>query len=542
MRLVDCTAYDFHRVYCSEIMLANHKMRVVIIGNGVTSNMTALYLRKRLPETAEITLIGPRDRGGMPVVGESTIEITAQFLEKLGLKSYLRDHHHPKYGLTYYFKLRPGEPEDRRYSVQCNERDPVDLDPVEGWPGPMARPPSWQLNRFVFDRDMRKKVDETPNIRRQIGVVKDVSLNSQGHTLTCRDEAGEALELEADWIVDTTGRKQFLGRKLKLIEKSELQRSAFWFRVTGFDPEILRKIEAYGPMPAAEGEPYHHDRYFTTHHFMGRGNWVWMIPLRHPEGKTMMSIGLSMRPDIYPHKIRKLEDFMTHVGQEHPVITELVSSGTVEDSNVYHNYRHESKQIYSEDRWAVVGEAAVSVDPLFSNGLAFGCLQIEQVGEMIARDMAGDHSPKYIRKLEKCWWAPVRNSQLSIAHWYEEMHDPILSAVRLHMIEVSYFYILLPLVINRCHYDPKWMKLWRILQLSSGPTNVPVKVAKLRESITEIKPEHFVYHGKEKVNLQALKRYDSPKELQKSILAAVKILDRYFEEIAACLEQPASAD
>jgi len=502
--------------------------------------MAALYLRKRLPETAEITIIGPRDRGGMPVVGESTIEITAQFLEKLGLKTYLRDHHYPKYGLTYYFKLRPGQPEDRKYSVQCNERDPVDLDPVEGWSGPMARPPSWQLNRFVFDPDMRARVDETPGITRLMGSVKDISIDSQGHSLSYISETGEASNFEADWIIDATGRKQLLGRKLKLIKKSELQRSAFWFRVTGFDAELLRCIDALGPVPAGEGEPYHHDRYFTTHHFMGRGNWIWMIPLRNPDGKTMMSIGLAMRPDIYPHKVRSIEDFMTHVKQEHPVITDLVASGTVEDVNAYHNYRFESAQVYSEDRWAVVGEAAVSVDPLFSNGLAFASLQIEQVGEMVANDMAGEHSPKYVRKLEKCWWAPVRNSQLSIAHWYEEMHDPILSAVRLHMIEVSYFYVLLPLVVNRCHYDPEWMKLWRILQFSSGPTNVPVKLAKLREAIEEVNPEHFVYHGKEKVNLQALKRYENPKELQKSILATAKVLERYFGEVAQRLGGPSA--
>lgn len=63
-------------------------MRVVIIGNGIIANLGALYLRKRLPESTEIVIVGPTSRGGLPVVGESTKEITAMFLEeKLGLGS-----------------------------------------------------------------------------------------------------------------------------------------------------------------------------------------------------------------------------------------------------------------------------------------------------------------------------------------------------------------------------------------------------------------------------------------------------------------------
>jgi len=62
-------------------------MRIAMIGNGVVSNMGALYFKKILPESTEVVIIGPDDRSGLPLVGESIIEITGNFLEtQLGLK------------------------------------------------------------------------------------------------------------------------------------------------------------------------------------------------------------------------------------------------------------------------------------------------------------------------------------------------------------------------------------------------------------------------------------------------------------------------
>ena len=177
-------------------------MHVAIIGNGIIGNLAALYLRRSLPESAEISIIGPSMRS-LPVVGESTIEITAQFLEnQLGLGPYLARNHYPKYGLTYYFKLDPENPTDRTYSVQCNEREPADLSSeLEGWDPHRTRPPSWQLNRHVFDRDMQRMVSEHPGIERILGIVTDVSLNGEkGHSLEIREESGLLAATDRDGV------------------------------------------------------------------------------------------------------------------------------------------------------------------------------------------------------------------------------------------------------------------------------------------------------------------------------------------------------
>lgn len=514
-------------------------MRVVIIGNGIVANLAALYARKRVPEGMTLTVVGPESRGGMPIVGESTIEITARFLEQqLGLGEYLRDNHLPKYALTYYFKLRPDDPDDRRYSVHCNERAPVGIEPIPGgWEGPMARPPSWQLNRHTFDAHIQKLVTETAGIERVWGMVKDVEIaaGDRPHTVTIKGEDGQEQVLQADWVIDASGRRQVLAKRLGVIRKSkESQRDAFWFRIVDFDRSLLARIDALGPMPDEPGDEYHYDRYYSTHHFMGKGNWIWVIPQRPEKGSVQASVGLSSRPDCYPYKVRNIDDFLEHVAKEHPVLTEFVRSGKVVDTNTYSNYRYVIDKAYSEDRWAIIGDAAFAPDPLFSNGLAFGSMQIEQVGELLARDVAGEHSAEYVDGLEKVFWTPVISSQNTIAEWYETMDDPLLCAVRLQLIELTYFYWILPLIVNRCHLEPDRLVEWSFMQLGQGkPLELPPKLHELREQVGEPHPEHFIYRGKEKVNLDALTVCEDLRDLREQFSIGANLVSAYVDELAA---------
>ncbi len=521
----------------SQVELEMEKlMRVVIMGNGILGNLGALYLRKRLPEAVEVVIVGPPSRGGLPVVGESTIEITARFLEEqLGLGQYLRKTHYPKFALTYYFKLDPDNPDDRRYSVHCNERAPSDLEDLPGWEGPMARPPSWQLNRTVFDRDIQTMVSEHPGIERIEGLVSGVALDGEsGHELTIEEMGGGERRLEANWIVDGTGREQVLPRKLDLVQRPTTgQRDCFWFRLADFDRDLLKELDALGPMPPAEGEDYHYDRYYSTHHFMGRGNWIWMIPMRTADDSELISIGICSRPDVYEHEVKSMDDFLEHVGNAHPVITDLIKTGTVVDTNRLRNYRYVLSQAYSADRWCVLGDAAFAPDPLFSNGLAFGTIQLEQIGEMIARDCEGQHSPEYIEALDKAFWAPVIASQTAITNWYTTMHDAYLCSLRLNWIEIAYFYMLLPMVVNRCHYDPDRMALWEILRLSNQPFELPKALLDRRARFDVPTPEHFLYRGKEKVNLKALHQADNLKDVQSQIAEGGELRSAYTRDVLA---------
>jgi flavin-dependent dehydrogenase len=516
-------------------------MRVAIIGNGIVANLGALYFSKRLPQSAEIMLIGPDSRGGLPVVGESTIEITTQFLEgQLGLGQYLRRNHLPKYSLTYYFKLDPDDPTDRTYSVHCTEREPADTRPLDGWKGPMARPPAWQLNRTTFDRDMRTEVAKLGRIERIDGTVTDVVLDgASGHTLTVKREKGGSRSLKADWVIDATGRKQLLGKKLGLVVKPEGQRDCFWFRLADFDRSLLANLNALGPMPPAPGEAYHYDRYYSTHHFMGRGNWIWLIPMKADDDSELMSVGLVSRPDIYDHEVRTLEAFLENVSGVHPVVSEFVASGRVVDTNLLRRYHHVVSKVYSPDRWAIVGDAAFAPDPLFSNGLAFCTIQLEQLGEMITQDCEGNHSAEFVTALSDAFMAPVIGSQTAITNWYKSMDDAYLSSLRLNWIDFTYFYLLLPLVVNRCHFDPDRVALWKFLLLGRGGQNgfdIPRRLADTRTMFDAPGPDHFIYNGKVKINPRALEKAADIDAVREQIQEGARLRRKYMKDQLAQIE------
>lgn len=510
--------------------------RIMILGNGIVGNLCALYLHRKLGADADIVVVGPESRGGLPVVGESTIEITAALLEDdLGLGDYLRTTHYPKFGLTYYFQLDPSQPDERTYSVHCNEAAPTDLKPLPGWEGPWARPPSWQLNREVFDRDIRRLVDEA-GIERIDGLATDVTLDgASGHQLTITEtEGGGTREERADWLIDASGRKRFLARRLDLTVKSEEQRNAFWFRLDGFDRSHLEAIEALGPQPDPPGEPYHHDRYYTTHHFFGRGNWIWCIPLRTADGSERISIGHSSRPEYFQGDVRTIESFLDHVRTEHPAIADLVESGDVDDTNVLRKYHYTAKQVYSPDRWCLLGDAACTLDPLFSNGLAFASMAMRQIGSMISRDIEGRHDPEYIATLSDALLAPLDASQSAIGHWYPTMHDAYLANLRLYWIEISYFYLLLPSVHNRCYYEPEGLPLWRQVfghrRDREDRFDLPRPLVESRKSFDIPRPEHFIYMGKEKVNPRALENVESLNGLREQYAAGSRLRTKLMTE------------
>lgn len=202
---------------------------IAIIGSGISGNLAAMYFRKRLPDV-NVVVIGRQDRE-RPLVGESTVELTTHFLKGLGLSQLLEERHYHKYGLTYYFKMSP-DPTCRKYVVHEA-------------PG-VIRMPAFNLNRWTFDRDIRQ-INVDLGIPRLDADVADVEFNAGSrrvHRLLLKQRDGSTATLDADWVVDASGRNRFLARKLGLKKEPTYQRSSFWFRLKRFDRTALARIDA----------------------------------------------------------------------------------------------------------------------------------------------------------------------------------------------------------------------------------------------------------------------------------------------------------
>jgi flavin-dependent dehydrogenase len=412
---------------------------VLVMGGGATGQLAAAYLRMRFPNLRVAVVEGPHKNS--PIVGESLVEVSVDFLFELGLGAYLVEKHYPKYGLTYYFKLEIDNPADRTYIVDEIPTAPQIL--------------SFQINRFTFDREVRDR-----NVEKGVelidGTVKRVDLNSADglHAVTVQDPAGGRQTVSARWLVDATGRNRVLAKHLQLQETVKEQKNVFWFRLKNFNPEILSRIQALKKQNRA------YVPYFATHHFFGKGNWIWCIPMRSPENVPLISIGITYRKDVYPHgEVRTMEHFLDVVRREHPVIVELARSGTVVDTNYYGSYMWECRQRYSSDRWYIIGDAGDTVDPLYSVGLAFSSLQIRQIAAIIKRELDGCDIREFTKDLDTVLAAFQRSVTRDTTRLYECMGDAYQCHLCVHLAVIKLFHLALPLVMNDYLWDPLGVKL-----------------------------------------------------------------------------------
>jgi 2-polyprenyl-6-methoxyphenol hydroxylase-like FAD-dependent oxidoreductase len=149
---------------------------LLVMGGGATGQLAAAYLRMRFPNLSVAVVEGPHKN--RPIVGESLVEASVDFLFELGLGAYLVEKHYPKYGLTYYFKPNIDDPADRTYVVDELPTAPPIL--------------SFQINRFTFDREVRDRNLEN-GVQLIDGTVAGIEINGGDglHAVTVRTLPGE---------------------------------------------------------------------------------------------------------------------------------------------------------------------------------------------------------------------------------------------------------------------------------------------------------------------------------------------------------------
>jgi flavin-dependent dehydrogenase len=415
---------------------------VLVMGGGATGHLAAAYLLLRFPALRVAVVEGPHKN--RPIVGESLVEVSVDFLLELGLGAYLVEKHFPKYGLTYYFKTDINNPADRTYIVDEIPTAPPIL--------------SFQINRFTLDAEVRRRNIEH-GVRIIDGSVAAVELNTNGnaeglHAVNVQTADGQKQTFSARWLIDATGRNRFLAKHLQLHEKVNEQKDVFWFRLANFNPEILSQIHALKKVHR------NYIPYFATHHFFGKGNWIWYIPMRSPENTPLVSIGITYRKDVYPHgEIHTMEQFLECVGREHPMLVELIRTGSVVDTNFYGSYMWECRQRYSPNRWYIIGDAGDTVDPLYSVGLALSSIQIRQVAAIIQMELNGHDAADFTEDLDTAITSFQRSVTRDTTRLYTCMEDPYQCHLRIHLVVSKLFHLGLPLLLNGYLWDPLGVKL-----------------------------------------------------------------------------------
>lgn len=364
---------------------------IVICGGGLAGLLLARQLRRAHP--SQTILVVERTTRPLPdaahKVGESSVELGSQYLERLGLRGYLEREHIFKYGLRFF----PGGGQ-----LPIEERCEI---------GPSQEPivPSYQLDRGRLENDLRRMIVEDGVTLLEGVKVGAIELNP-GETphevelrrvqaATATDETDdETPALEEDdvhearircrWLVDATGRTALLRKRMKLTRGTRHAAHASWFRVEGVVDITDLVPEGVSRWHDVEWAPH---RVRSTNHLMGPGYWVWIIPLS--SGNT--SIGAVVHDSHHAFdEIRTLERTQVFLTKHEPVLARFLDAFPVLDFGALRSYSYNVARGWSADRWALVGEAGAFADPLYSPGTDFIAIANSFTEEMIRRDLEGE--------------------------------------------------------------------------------------------------------------------------------------------------------
>lgn len=345
---------------------------VAILGGGLAGLSLALQLKRSRPETT--ILIAEQREGEAPEaafkVGESTVEVSAYyFSEVLGLRDHLVEHQLPKAGLRYFFPAA-----DNRDIAARVEFGGTALPPV----------PSYQLDRGRFENELAAR-NRRAGVQIVGGVrVHDVELGDPAHTviLSC-DGAKSAVS--ARWVVDATGKRGLLKRKLGLKKDVAHNINSAWFRLAGgLDLEDWSDDEDWLGRMDERGV-----RKLSTNHLMGEGYWVWLIPL----ASGPISIGIVADPRFHPfEQFNTLGRAFEWLARHEPQLAAALDGRQedVEDFLKFRNFAYSAKRVFSPDRWALSGIAGVFADPLYSPGSDFIAEGNTAITELVVRELAGE--------------------------------------------------------------------------------------------------------------------------------------------------------
>lgn len=350
---------------------------VLIMGAGFAGLCQARHLLMKDPEL-KVALIDPKGTGkaGRDLkVGESLVEISAMFLyRELELHEYLVENHPPKFGLNFH------------WPKQIDKTETLE-DYYHVWTNGNPELPSFQLNRAKFEADLLDMNIEM-GVTYIHGKVVDTEINPRGelNKATVKSAEGGEFVLSAHHLIDASGRKFLLGKKLDNIffEKEKLaglDTGSAWLRVDNIDRDIFQKRR-----DEINGSGCH---YYGTNHWFGHGHWIWQIPIE-TESRTL-SIGVVHHKDKIDGKTLNTRDkFLAFLKSNHRIVYDMVQSGEAVDFKYLPRIAHGSKKMISRDQWYVIGEAANMYDPFYSTGLVLASFNIECATEVILSERRGE--------------------------------------------------------------------------------------------------------------------------------------------------------
>ncbi len=219
--------------------------------------------------------------------------------------------------------------------------------------------------------------------------VRNIVLNDNDapHSVEITLESGEVKRATCRWLLDASGKATLLGKQLGTVKPlgEEHPTSSVWTR--------YRKVNDVDSAAVRAGHDEWTSRVWAarsvaTNHLMGRGWWCWLIPL----SDGTLSAGIVWDRTLYdlPPGENMASRLHAHL-LSHPVGKLMFEHAEqVEDDLYYYKNLSYYNESMCGNRWALLGDAAGFIDPLYSQGLDFCGHTVYAVTSMLKKDFRGE--------------------------------------------------------------------------------------------------------------------------------------------------------
>jgi flavin-dependent dehydrogenase len=384
---------------------------VVILGGGLAGLCLARQLKRACPATS--ILVAEKRKHPAPEaafkVGEATIEIGARYFSVvLGMSEHMQREQLLKLGLRIFFEAGDNGDIARRVELGPFSRLPV---------------PAYQVDRGRFENALARQSPKLGVTFLDECKVTQISLDENQHAVRLLRD-GEEITVKARWVVDASGRAGLLKHQLGLAREVDHNANAVWFRI-GENIDV----EDWSTDPRWRQRIFPGLRRFSTNHLMGRGYWVWLIPL----ASNSTSIGIVADAGLHPFQnLNRFDRALQWLWEHEPQCAKAIDDrrDRLQDFLVLRHYAHGCDQVFSANRWGITGEAGVFTDPLYSVGSDFIAISNSFIVDLIQRELDGqriEERAAFYNRFYLDFWYPTVLRQYQ--HQYPLMgHAQVMTA------------------------------------------------------------------------------------------------------------------